>query len=104
MLALICIFWLAAATLRPVPGSTQVGVVFPPQFTATDVLARISAAGGRLVREGAWPFIAVVTFDEPRTPARLESLGALFTVNPLILGSCVTRPPARASGTQIQGI
>jgi hypothetical protein len=94
MLAAICIFWLAAATLRPHPGQSQVGVVFPPTLTGSQVLARIADAGGRLVREGAWPFIAVVAIDQPETLTRLHDRGALFTVNPLALGSCLTRPVA----------
>ncbi len=90
----VCIFWLAAATLRPQPGQSQVGVIFPPSLTGTEVLARIADAGGRLVREGAWPFIAVVALDTPETLAHLGDQGALFTVNPLALGSCLTRPVA----------
>ena len=87
-----CLLVLAAASLRPQPGQDQVGVVFPPSLDGTQVLARIAEAGGRLVRPGAWPFIAVVAIDGPETLARLESQGALFTVNPLMLGACLTRP------------
>jgi hypothetical protein len=93
-LVVVCVFWLAAATLRPQPGQTQIGVVFPPNIGAQDVLARIAEAGGRLVREGAWPFIAVVAMDDARVLARLDDLGVLFTVNPLALGGCLTRPAA----------
>ena len=92
MLVGACIIWLAAATLRPQPGQSQVGVIFPPSLAGTEVLARIADAGGRLVREGAWPFIAVVALDQPETLTRLRDAGALFTVNPLALGSCLTRP------------
>lgn len=94
MLVGVCIFWLAAATLRPQPGQSQVGVIFPPSLTGTEVLARIADAGGRLVREGVWPFIAVVALDRPETLARLRDRGVLLTVNPLALGSCLTRPTA----------
>lgn len=93
-LVVTCVMWLAAATLRPQPGQTQVGIVFSPTLTGTEVLARIADAGGRLVREGAWPFIAVVALDRPETLVRLSEQGALFTVNPLALGSCLTRPAA----------
>lgn len=103
-LVVFTIGWLAAAMLRPEPGTRQVGLIFPPQYSATEVLSRIADSGGRLVREGAWPFIAVVSFDGPNTPAQAEKLGALFTVNPLVLGSCVTRPSARKPDTQAQGI
>tara|TARA_R110000868_G_scaffold13586_1_gene63189 strand:- start:112 stop:429 length:318 start_codon:yes stop_codon:yes gene_type:complete len=94
LLVVVCVLWLAAATLRPVPGQTQVGVVFPPGLDGDQVLARIADAGGRLVREGAWPFIAVIALDTPETLARLSDQGALFTVNPLALGGCLTRPAA----------
>ena len=94
MLVGVCIFWLAAATLRPQAGQPQVGVIFPPSLTGTQVLVRIADAGGRLVREGAWPFIAVVALDRPETLARLRDRGVLFTINPLALGSCLTRPTA----------
>ena len=103
ILVAACVAWLAVATLRPQPGQTQVGVVFSPALTGTEVLARIADAGGRLVREGAWPFIAVVTADDPQTLRRLGESGALFTVNPLALGSCLTRPVVRlgaAAATQ----
>ncbi|HBC06797.1 MAG TPA: hypothetical protein DC046_04350 [Rhodospirillaceae bacterium] len=94
MLVGFCILWLAIAALRPQSGQSQIGVVFPPSLTETEILARIADAGGRLVREGAWPFIAVVALDTPETLTRLGSQGALFTVNPLALGSCLTRPAA----------
>ncbi|MEQ9556336.1 MAG: hypothetical protein RIG67_11205 [Rhodospirillales bacterium] len=68
--------------------------MFPPGLDGDQVLARIAEAGGRLVREGAWPFIAVIALDTPETLARLSDQGALFTVNPLALGSCLTRPAA----------
>tara|TARA_B100000965_G_scaffold156159_1_gene130111 strand:+ start:1365 stop:1691 length:327 start_codon:yes stop_codon:yes gene_type:complete len=93
-LVAVCVGWLAVATLRPQPGQTQIGVVFPPGFTGQDVLSRVADAGGRLVREGAWPFIAVIAADDARVLARLDELGALFTVNPLALGGCLTRPAA----------
>lgn len=93
-LVLVCISWLGVAMLRPQPGQSQVGVVFPPYLDATDVLGRIAESGGRLIREGAWPFVAVVSLDEPDTLNRLSALGALFTVNPLALGSCFTSPAA----------
>jgi len=54
--------------------------------------ARMHQGVGRIVREGAWPFIAVVALDQPETLTRLRDAGALFTVNPLALGSCLTRP------------
>ena len=92
LLAGFCLFWLAAATLRPQPGQSQIGVVFPPTLSGAQVLARIADAGGRIVREGAWPFIAVVALDQPETLTRLGDAGALFTVNPIALGSCLTRP------------
>ena len=94
LLVAVCILWLAAATLRPQPGQLQIGVVFPPTLSGSQVLARIADAGGRLVRQGAWPFIAVVTLDTPETLARLNDRGALFTINPLALGGCLTRPAA----------
>ncbi|MEQ8506478.1 MAG: hypothetical protein RIB80_14225 [Rhodospirillales bacterium] len=92
LLVAVCIAWLAIASLRPQPGQTQLGVVFPPDLNQIQVLSRIADAGGRLVREGAWPFIAVVAVDGPDITARLRDAGALFTVNPLVLGSCLTRP------------
>ena len=92
----VCILWLAVATLRPQPDQMQIGVVFPPNYSGQDVLSRVADAGGRLVREGAWPFIAVVAADDARVLARLDELGALFTVNPLALGGCLTRPAATA--------
>jgi len=97
ILAAACLLVLAAASLRPLPGQDQVGVVFPPSLDDAQVLARVAEAGARLVRPGAWPFIAVVAVDGPHTLARLEDLGALFTVNPLVLGACLARPTATPS-------
>ena len=91
VLVVFSVLWLAAASLRPQPGQEQIGVVFPPNMDGTEVLAHIADAGGRLVREGAWPFIAVVAMDGADTLSRLEKNGALFTVNPLALGNCLTR-------------
>lgn len=100
LLVAVCIAWLAIASLRPQTGQTQLGVVFPPDLNQKQVLSRIADSGGRLVREGAWPFITVIALDGPDTTDRLRDAGALFTVNPLILGSCLTRPAASRTWAQ----
>ena len=40
-LVAVCVLWLAFATLRPQPGQSQIGVVFPPNYSGQDVLTLI---------------------------------------------------------------
>ena len=96
-LVAVCIGWLAVATLRPLPGQTQVGVVFPPTLDSLGVMQRIAAADARIVRVGGWPFIAIVTRDHADTLDRLARAGALFTINPKVLGGCLAGLPGRTS-------
>jgi hypothetical protein len=54
------------AVLAPPPDPDRgVAVIFSPWTAAGDALAQSSAAGGRFVRFGAFPFIAVVVPDGP---------------------------------------
>ena len=96
-LVTVCMTWLVIATLRPLPGQTEVGVVFPPTLDSPGLFRRIAAADVRIVRFGGWPFIAIVTRDHPDTLERLAHAGALFTINPKFIGGCLVTLPGKAS-------
>jgi hypothetical protein len=83
---------LAAAAL--VPGRLdEVAVVVPPFSDAARILEVIAAADGSVVRLGRLPWIAVANSSHPEFAARLRAAGALFVLNPQLLGGCMINPP-----------
>jgi hypothetical protein len=78
------------AVLAPPPDPDRgVAVIFSPWTAAGDALAQSSAAGGRFVRFGAFPFIAVVVPDGPGYVDRVLGRGAWFALDPSALAACL---------------
>jgi hypothetical protein len=78
------------ASVALVPGRLDdVAVVVPPYSDAARVLQVIAAADGRVVRLGRLPWIAVAHSPDPEFVARLRAAGALFVLNPQLLGGCM---------------
>ena len=79
-----CLCW-----LRPPDPDRGVAVIFSPWTAAGDALAQSAAAGGRFVRFGAFPFIAVVVPDGPGYVDRVLGRGAWFALDPSALAACL---------------
>lgn len=74
-------------TLRP-PQSGPVAVLFPPWWPAERSMA--AAAGGAVIRFGAFPFVVVVMPEQATSAERLRRAGAWMLLNPQSLGACAT--------------
>ena len=76
--------------LKPVDPASGVAIIFAPWTSGEQALARSVGAGGRFVRYGGYPFIAVVVPEAPDYASRILSAGALFVVDPRVLAACLT--------------
>jgi hypothetical protein len=78
----------ARVGLMPRDPSQGVAVIFAPWTVAEKTLARSVEGGGRFVRFGGLPFIAVVMPDNANYPDRMLDAGAWLVVDPQTLAAC----------------
>jgi hypothetical protein len=90
LLSLGALFAGARAELAPRDPAQGVAVVFAPWTEATRTLSQAVGAGGRFVRFGGLPFIAVVVPDDATYPGRIFEAGAWLVVDPQALAACST--------------
>jgi hypothetical protein len=69
-------------------GGRSVAVLFAPWVTADSAMQRVAAAGARIVRFGAWPFIVIAEPDNVDFEQRIVTAGALVTLDPIALAAC----------------
>lgn len=79
----------AAMLASPPSVDRGVAVIFSPWTPANEALSQSSAAGGRFVRFGAFPFIAVVVPDDDGYVDRVLRRGAWFALDPAALAACL---------------
>lgn len=79
---------IAAMTLAP-PDNGPVAALFAPFLSRTEVMHRIAAADGALIRHGLFDSIVVVAADDPGLAGRLRDAGAWLVANPLAVGACL---------------
>lgn len=74
----------------PVAGIGRLALVFPPSVPLLEAHSRIVAAGGVVVRSGAWPFVVIV---EPLSAGDSSFIwretGAWLAINPQFTGGCL---------------
>ncbi|MGX1788009.1 hypothetical protein ACWIGM_14765 [Bosea sp. NPDC055332] len=90
----ICSGFIALASLPgPVSGpSAPLAAIFPPWISGEDAVARSLAAGGRILRQGAVPFVVVLAPETAERP-----VGALLVLRLDGLAGCIISPEAEAS-------
>jgi hypothetical protein len=92
LVALFAVGSLALPVMASAPADPRAGtaIVFAPWTSQAEAFARVGAAGGALVRAGAFPFIAVAIADEPEAFDRaVRAAGAWALVDPRALGGCL---------------
>jgi hypothetical protein len=87
MFAIAGIMLLLFLSYRPVVDMKGVGMVFPFSMSEEEILNRVGAAGGRVLRFGGFGHMAVVIKDDGSQP-EADDFGALFTLSPLIASAC----------------
>jgi hypothetical protein len=90
LLLIVSFLGTAWLELRPVLAADEpVAALFPPWWDADRALTAAAAAGGAVVREGAWPSILVLKSDDGDLGRRLYASGAWLLVNPKALEACL---------------
>jgi hypothetical protein len=88
LLAIASLFAAARIGLKPRDPANGVAVVFAPWTSAEVTLARATDPGGRFVRFGGLPFIAIVIPEAPDYSSRILGEGALLLLDPQALAAC----------------
>jgi hypothetical protein len=88
LLAIVSLFATARIGLKPRDPARGVAVVFAPWIGAQATLTRATDPGGRFVRYGGLPFIAVVMPETADYPERVLADGALLVLDPQALAAC----------------
>lgn len=85
---------LAVAWLEAQPrGSAEVAAIFPPWASREGVIIAVAAAGGLLVRRGAFDTILVVHGRDAGLVGRLYAAGAWAVIDPVAFGGCLVASP-----------
>jgi hypothetical protein len=91
--ALMGLVMLVAATAASFAPSEAVGApvaaIFPPWWDAPQVMAGVAVADAEILREGATPFVLVVSDDAPDLSDRLRAAGAWFVLDPVAAAACL---------------
>lgn len=87
-------------TLASLPGpatgpAAPLAVIFPPWITGEEAVSRSLAAGGRLLRQGAVPFVVVLAPEANAPTAR--PAGAMLVLRLDGLAGCIISSDAEAS-------
>jgi hypothetical protein len=85
LLAAACI-GVFGLSLIPQSDRGQFAVVFRPDMTRDQISESVERANGKVVREGSFGTLVVAHFDDPGFESQLKSGGALFVLNPSIIG------------------
>jgi hypothetical protein len=82
--------FIAALSLQVRPDAEVVGIVFPPWWSAQEVMQAVASADAAFVRTTAIPAILVVRPDDHAGLARLREAGAWFAIDPRAVAACLT--------------
>ena len=73
-------------TLIPQSDRGQFAVVFRPDMTPDQISDSVARAKGKIVRDSGFETIVIAHFDDPGFEKRLKKAGALFVLNPSVVG------------------
>lgn len=94
MLAVALFALLAPAT----EGHARVAAVFPPWWTARDVMASLHGTDAVILRDGIAPSVLLVSSPTPDLARRLRRAGALLTLDPTAASGCLGLAPSAVRG------
>lgn len=93
VLILSCLSALASLPRATPTAAEPFALVFPPWTSAQSAAAFSFAAGFRVLRGGAWPFVAIVVGPDDRLAPALPE--AAFALNLSGLAGCLDSPRVR---------
>jgi hypothetical protein len=88
-LSLGALYATARIGLLPDHPADGVAVIFAPWTAADQTFSRAVQSGGRFVRYGGFPFIAVVIPNNEDYSQRMLDAGAWLVVDPKVLAACL---------------
>ena len=77
---------------------TRVAAVFPPWWSARDVMVSLAGSNTVILREGIAPTVLLLASPTPGLPQRLRRAGALLTIDPTAAAGCLGLSAATARG------
>jgi hypothetical protein len=83
--SLLPVAWLAAQPR----GTAEVAAIFPPWASHERAIVAVAAAGGLVVRRGAFDAILVVHGQDAHFVNRLYAAGAWAVIDPTAFGGCL---------------
>jgi len=89
-LSLGALYATARVGLKPRDPGNGVAVVFAPWTAADATMLQAVEAGGRFVRFGGLPFIAIVIPEDMNYPSRILGAGAWLVVDPQVIAACLS--------------
>ncbi|GAB5388351.1 MAG: hypothetical protein Alpg2KO_13190 [Alphaproteobacteria bacterium] len=98
-LCVLSVLLMAVVLVWPDSKARAYGVVMPPGMDELEVMTRVAAAGGRVVRYGASSSIVITDFGQEVERRDVSIPGALFLIQPLLLGGCQTSDAGKAALT-----
>lgn len=90
LLSLAGLFAAVSAVALPREPARGVGLVFAPWTSTETVLTRVAEAGGRFVRFGGAPFVAIAIPDDSDREARTLASGTWLVVDPFVISACAS--------------
>lgn len=76
----------------------RVAAVFPPWWSAHDVMASLDGSDTVILREGVAPTVVLVSSPTSGLARRLREAGALLTIDPTAAAGCLGLSVATARG------
>ncbi|WPZ35681.1 hypothetical protein T8K17_05935 [Thalassobaculum sp. OXR-137] len=76
----------------------RVAAIFPPWWTAQDVMASLSGSDTEILRDGIAPTVLLLASPTPGLPARLRAAGALLVIDPQAAAGCLGLSSSTARG------
>lgn len=84
--------------LTPADGATRVAAIFPPWWTAQDVMASLSGSDTVILRGGIAPSVLLLSSPTPGLSQRLRNAGALLIIDPEAAAGCLGLSSSTARG------
>ena len=89
-LSVAALYATARTALVPREPANGVAVVFAPWTSPEFAVSRAVELGGRFVRFGGLPFIAVVIPEDANYPSRMLGAGAWLVLDPQAIAACLS--------------
>lgn len=95
MMLLVSIFVLVEMRPDLETDNRQYAVIFPTDRSDMENMTSIHQAGGRMIRDGLWQNIKLISAKDKNFEQNIYKAGALFVFKPFVRGGCITEDQTR---------